>query len=141
MRAAFAAMIISACVIVAAAAPTSRHAYETGQVWRYLARSEDPSSLLRIAAIEAADEKAIGAVYHISITGVHLEISGETTVIGHLPVSQETLDSSVIELTKSDDIFPDITDSVKQWRAAHGGVFTIPVAQIVGLAATRVNGH
>ena len=103
--------------------------YKVGQVWSYDTRAQDSGSLLKIGAVE--DEGAIGLVYHISLIGVRFGPDHRVTVVGHLPVSQSTLDTSVTELTPSDAIFPDPSQGITEWRAAHGGVFTIPIKEII----------
>ena len=134
-------MVILTCLLQVAASPVSQPIYAVGQIWKYHTRPEDPSSLLRIAGIEAVAVNPARTIYHISVIRVHLEASSTATAINHLPVTQETLDRSVTELTNSDEIFPDVAESIKQWRAVHGGVFTVTVEQIVALAAARVGGR
>jgi hypothetical protein len=127
MRAVLTAMLL----FLAAAAPASSRDYESGQVWKYHARAGDPSSLLRIDSIEYPDAKSGEPVYHISVIGVHLGMAGKSASIDHLPVSQTSLDASVTELTRSTASFPDPTKDIDHWRVGHGGVHTIPVAEIV----------
>jgi hypothetical protein len=91
----------------------------------------DASSLLQIDSIEHPDAKSGGPIYHISVIGVHLGMAGKSTSIDHLPVSQTSLDASVAELTRSTASFPDPTKDIDQWRIGHGGVHTIPIAEIV----------
>jgi hypothetical protein len=56
------------------------------------------------------------------------------TDLPHFPVSQVTLDASVTHRSNSTAPFPAADEGIAQWRAAQGGVFTIPVAEIVGIA-------
>jgi hypothetical protein len=46
-------------------------------------------------------------------------------------VSRATLDASVTQLSASKTVFPDPAPGIAQWRDAKGGVFTIPLADIL----------
>jgi len=129
IRVASAAWFLSFALIGAAPAP---HApYSVGQVWSYHTRPGELFSLLRINRIQLESRAGPLPIYHISIVGVHLGGSSKPNVIDHLPVSRETLDASVIHLVNSSEKFPDSDSGITQWQSAHGGVFTIPVAEIV----------
>lgn len=119
--------------------------YAEGQVWEYRTRPGDEGSLLKIQRIEAWPEVAAGAasapagdgaeggrVYHISLVGVRLGPGRAPSALQHMPVSRETLDASVIRLSEASPAFPDPAEGLATWREARGGVFTIPVAEIVG---------
>jgi hypothetical protein len=117
---------------VAAQAAPPHSVYAVGQVWQYHTRPGDEGSLLKIQSIEGGEDGA-PAIHHISIIGVHIGPNGVIGVIAHAPVSTATLDQSVTELVKSSAAFPDAKPGIADWRAAKGGVFTISVAEIVGL--------
>ncbi len=114
-----------------AAAPTRHLGYAEGQVWSYRTRAEDPSSLLKINKIEGDARGGASPIYHICVVGVHFGGSAMPKTIAHLPVSRQTLDNSVIALMFSSSVFPDSAAGIARWRAAHGGVFSIPVSEIV----------
>ncbi|RHW16788.1 hypothetical protein D1610_13755 [Sphingomonas gilva] len=103
--------------------------YAAGQVWEYRTRAGEEGSLLKIQQVEQAPR---GTVYHISLIGLSfgrgMPHGGE---LGHMPVSRETLDASVTRLSDSKAEFPDPASGIAAWREAEGGVFTIPVAEIV----------
>jgi hypothetical protein len=107
-----------------------RPAYAAGQVWEYRTRPQEPESLLKIQRVEA--DPAGRPIYHISLIGLHIAglKGGEAQ---HLPVSKATLDASVTRLSASTAAFPDPSEGIALWRQAKGGVFTIPVAEIVGV--------
>jgi hypothetical protein len=134
MPARSAILTVAAAFALIAAAPTPRPVYADGQVWAYRTRPQDSSSLLKINKIEDNSVERTGTIYHICVVGIHLGGSTVPSVIDHLPVSGQTLDRSVIKLVTSSTIFPDSTSGIAQWRAAHGGVFTIPVSEIVETA-------
>lgn len=106
--------------------------YVEGQVWEYRTRPQDAGSLLKVQRVEMMGAKK---VYHISVVGVHFEAPGFVGILPHLPVSDETLDASVTKLSTEKRDFPTsaLDQGIEQWRKARGGVFTIPVSQIVGI--------
>ena len=116
----------------APAAPT--HDYAAGQVWTYQNRPSDEGSLLKIDEIEKKPGTTPETIYHVSVIGLHLAESPKPTALAHLPVSQASLDSSVVALSKSTEAFPDYKYGEKQWRDNDGGVFVTPIAQIVEVA-------
>ena len=119
-----------------ATAPGDR--YAEGQVWEYKTRPQDAGSLLRIQRIE--DGGKLGTIYHINLIGIVLGNKGPT-VIQHLPVSKATLDASVIRLSDAKRDWPDATAGIAQWRAAQGGVFDIPISEIVATVEKAVSGN
>ena len=56
-------------------------------------------------------------------------------MLPHIPVSDETLDASVTKLSATKQEFPTtaLDEGIEEWRRANGGVFTIPMSQIVGI--------
>jgi hypothetical protein len=139
MRAIFAALVLLAVVALGAAAQPATHDYAVGQVWKYHTQPGDADSLIRIGAIE--ESPVVGTIYHIGVIGVHVPGMNVPTTIGHLPVSRHTLDMSVTELTKSEAAFPDMASGIEQWRQAHGGVFTISIAEIAGMIAKNLGNN
>jgi hypothetical protein len=124
---------LSAAIMFAALSGQSQPArYSEGQVWEYKTRIGDEGSLLKIQRIEQgpAFEKH-GPIYHISVVGVHLRNPTISPMLPHAPVSKATLDASVTKLSSDKREFPSPDAGIAEWREAHGGVFTISVAQIV----------
>ncbi len=106
--------------------------YEAGQVWEYRTRQQDAGSLLKVQRVEMMAQKR---VYHISVVGVHFSTSGIAGILPHIPVSEETLDASVTKMSATRQDFPTtaLDEGIEEWRKAQGGVFTIPISQIVGI--------
>jgi hypothetical protein len=106
--------------------------YVAGQVWEYRTRQQDTGSLLKVQRVEMIGTKK---VYHISVVGVHFSTPGIAGVLPHIPVSDETLDASVTRLSAAKQDFPTtaLDEGIEEWRKAQGGVFTIPMSQIVGI--------
>ena len=111
--------------------------YAEGQVWAYKTRPQDSGSLVKIQKIEPAPH---GKIYHLSFIGIHLNPTG-VTVLQHAPVSQETLDSSVTRQVLDPGTFPDASEGIAEWRQAHGGVFTITLAEIVDVVDQTLSGQ
>jgi len=134
-------MIATLLIGLSAQAPPGHPAYAAGQVWRYSPRPGDEGSLLKIGRVETDPAFQQGRpIYHISVIGVHMGVDRHVTEIGHLPVSQETLDMSVIALSDSNAPFPNVENGIEQWRQAKGGVFTLTVAQIVAVTDRTMQG-
>lgn len=133
LLAALAAFAAIAGQAPSAAPPADR--YAEGQVWEYRTRPGEEESLLLIQRIEAVPALAErGPVYHVSLVGVRFGGPDGPTTLPHLPVSRETLDSSVVRLSESRPAFPNAEEGIAVWREAQGGVFTIPLAEIVAIA-------
>jgi hypothetical protein len=116
--------------------------YQEGQVWEYRTRPGDEGSLLKIQRIEAWPAGGSGQVYHISVIGVRLGPQRTLTAMHHLPVSELTLNASVTRLSPSTTPFPRVEEGLAMWRDDRGGVFDIPLAEIIatadrGLSAAR----
>ena len=125
-------------VALVAASPSTQAAspqdYAVGQIWEYKTRDGDEGSLLKIQQVEDSPAlKKMGPIYHISVVGFRLANAQVTPVLPHAPVSRETLDASVVRLSRAQVAFPDHAEGVRAWREAEGGVYTIPVSLIVDL--------
>lgn len=135
-----AAMALAPFAATAPGAQQRPH-YAEGQVWEYRTRPGEEESRFRIQRIETvgpATAAARGPVYHITISGVRLG-PGIAPLIGHAPVSRETLDASVTRLADRQDMpFPSADPGIAHWREAQGGVYTIPVAEIVATAEQAI---
>ena len=130
--------LLLAGILLSAEAKPPR--YAAGQIWTYHTRPQDAGSLLKIQRIEPYGSTQ---VYHISVVGVHFanqQLSGE---LPHLPVSEATLDNSVIALAPAAKQFPDldVDAGIAQWRAAKGGIFTITIAEAVSLVEQAIAGQ
>ena len=124
-------LISLAGLVLLGAAPAK---YIVGQVWEYHTRPGDEASLLKIQMIDHDPAFAArGPIYHISIIGFHLPTDRLTPVIPHAPVTGAVLDASVTRLHAGTVEFPSADAGIAGWRDAKGGVFTISVAEIVGL--------
>ncbi|WP_269515549.1 hypothetical protein [Brevundimonas subvibrioides] len=132
--------VLTALLVTLFAAPgqTSADPYAVGQVWEYRTRPQEPQSLLMIREIE--DGGVVGRIYHISITGIRPDAGWGPTEIAHAPVSRQTLDASVTRLSAKHPEMPDYRPGIAEWRGAHGGVFTIGVAEILNVIDLQLSG-
>ena len=121
--------------------------YKVGQVWNYHTREGEDGS--RLFIVRADSDEKLGVIYHIYVNGIRIKNphspSGGQDNLPHSPVSEKTLDDSVTSLiTEHADKLPDISEGYAVWRKAfdnnQGGVFTIPVKQIVQYIEDIVNG-
>ena len=130
-----AAAVTLAVLLTGAQGP--RPEYTVGQIWEYRTRAGDEGSLVRIQQIEemaAAD----GPIYHISVIGVRFRQAPLSGQLAHLPVSRTTLDASLTRLSSQTRSFPDVAPGIAHWREARGGVFTVPLAQVVDMVERMV---
>jgi hypothetical protein len=76
-------------------------------------------------------------VAHISISGVHVRNrhapGGVTSELSHLPIHQDALKQSLTTLVKQGVPPPDFERGYREWDSVKGGVFTVSVAEAVGL--------
>ena len=123
------------------------HEYQTGQIWQYRTRPGEEQSRLYIAKIETLSNGE--RVFHIRLDKLKIpngKLAGQVqTVLPHAPVSEKTLDISVTKLQGSTSNPPDISEGYATWREAYdageGGIFTIPVSEIVDLVAKVAREH
>ncbi len=129
--------LLAVSLVPGPAASAERPTYAEGQVWEYRTRPQDSGSLVRIQKIETPDwAKKSGPIYHVTVIGVHFQgPQFAVGVIGHLPVSRQTLDSSLTRLAPDQSTaFPGVEEGLAQWRRDQGGVFTLSLAEIVDVA-------
>jgi hypothetical protein len=120
-------LLLAAFPVTADARPQD---YAEGQVWQYATRAQDAGSLVKIQRIEMQDGRP---VYHVSVVGAHFAGVPGAGVLEHLPVSEETLDASVIRQVPDAAAFADIAidADIAEWHADHGGVLSGPLAQVL----------
>ncbi len=105
--------------------------FQAGQKWAYQTRHGEEGSTLIVLKVE--QQPKLGQIVHIAIQGLKLRTTPGVvqTEIPHAPISAKALDGSVTRLLADKVAIPDFADGYAQWKAAHGGVFTIGVARIV----------
>ena len=122
---------------LATSGQTSPDRYVEGQIWEYRARPVDAGSLVKIQRVEdVGSGVSAERVYHVSIIGIRMANPHMPSILPHMPVSRQTLDASVTRQASSATGFPPLSlvdEGIAHWREAQGGIFTIPLAQIVGI--------
>ena len=112
--------------------------FKRGQFWEYETRPREKSS--RILVVQGAPRGDVGLMYHICIDGVSFvnPYTGNTQ-LPVVPISAEALEESTVELEGSNwsraaDFKYQPFPEYDRWRGfleAKGGLFTVPVAEIV----------
>ena len=120
-------LVFAGTAVMAAGAPPKKHDFKPGQVWTFKEEKGEPPETLTILAIDSVEK--IGDVVHISVAGVH--VAGHPTGIGHLPISREALDRSVLKLVRTEKVAPDLA-GYERWKKSKGGVFTTSVSDALG---------
>lgn len=130
-------LVALGALLIMAAGPAWAEKYAQGQVWAYQARPQDAGSLMKIQQVEVLDGET---VYHVSIIGVRFTRSEALSIVHHLPVSAATLNASVTQHVSAATDFSraQVNVGIAQWREAKGGVFTIPLAQIVEIVDQKM---
>ncbi|BDI33666.1 hypothetical protein CCAX7_57170 [Capsulimonas corticalis] len=111
--------------------------FQRGQVWKYHARPYEDGSTLTVVKTEVHDR--LGAIVHIHLQGLRIRTPrhsiGMTSVIGHLPCSEESITQSVTQLVQENAPLPDFEEGYQQWRdafdAGGAGIWTVPIAEMV----------
>jgi len=119
--------------LMASPAAADEPKYDVGQVWEFEAKGVKPGGLLVVQQVDPADgdENTPIDIYHISIVAELVEGFPNQLQIAHLPVSQQTLDMSVTELSDVELIFAGWEPGWAEWQKAQGGVFTISLSDII----------
>ena len=116
----------------------SNEKYKEGQVWSYKTRENESNSKIYIVKIEY--NKTTGKIYHVYIDNLNIKNPYQKSKIqnnlSHSPVSEKTLDDSVIKIvTAKYENNINISDGYVAWKEAFddgkAGVFTIPVNEII----------
>jgi hypothetical protein len=110
-------------------------------VWSYKARTGEESSTLTILRVESLPK--VGVILHVRIDGIKLKnCSGghSPTTIQHAPFSREAIDRSVLKLVSQGNVIPDYEAGYLNWREHCGGIYTIPVAEMVSVDEKTLNG-
>jgi hypothetical protein len=106
--------------------------FAAGQVWRYESRVEEPNATVTICRIETLGDKS---VVHVSLNNLQLKnpqtATGFQDSLPHLPMDEAVLRECVTELIEENAPLPDYEQGYTQWKEAQGGVWTLPLAEIV----------
>lgn len=105
--------------------------FELGAVWSYETRPGEEGSTFTVRCIEDADD---GRTVHIEVGGISIETAGGIAdSIGHLPVAEDSLAEVIVERVGFDEgaASQSFIDGYTSWREASGGVWKLPLAEVL----------
>jgi hypothetical protein len=108
--------------------------FRPGQVWQYKTRPGEEDSTITILKIETLPK--LGTIVHIRVEKIRLKnCTGgpEPDKFEHMPFARDAIERSVTKLVRENKV-PDFSDGYAQWRNACGGVYTISVAEAIGVS-------
>jgi hypothetical protein len=126
-------LLLLAGMALAAGAPAQKHDFRPGQVWTFHLDSGEPAATLTVLKVETLEK--VGEVVHISVSAVR--VPGGVTSIGHLPMSRDALDRSVLELVRTEKKPADL-GGYESWKSAKGGVFTTSVSEAMSFVRQAI---
>lgn len=124
---------------------TKARDFGEGQVWSYKNRAGEGGSTVLIDKVETGPEGV--KIFHISVSGVKLKnpriAGGISSELPHFPVSEKTLNNSLVKVLGQSPPNPDYLDGYNTWKAAfdkgEAGVFTITIADIISFVEQAIN--
>lgn len=119
--------------------------YAVGQIWSYRTRAGEENSRVIIDKIE--DDRTLGKIYHVTIKGVKVKnpkiAGGFSDRLQHLPLSQASLDGSVLKLIGTGKSDPSFQQGYREWKTAFdagkAGIWTVSIEKIVGAVEKAIN--
>ena len=119
--------------------------YKVGQSYSYEARPGEEKSSLVIVKID--DDPKLGKIIHIALIGLKVKNrhipDGFTENVNHMPFALDAIEKSGLKLLKEKTDLPDFEEGYRLWREAfearRGGVYTITVAEAVGVIEKGLN--
>ena len=119
--------------------------YQVGQVWAYKTRQYETGSTITILKTEMEDQQ--GNIIHIQVRGVRMKNPhhklGITSLISHLPCSEEAIYESVTHVLQQESILPDFDEGYQEWRkafdAGQAGIWGIPIAKMIDAMESVLN--
>jgi hypothetical protein len=112
-----------------------------GQVWTYRTRPGEEQSRVQVLVVE--DVPGVGEVVHVSVDGVRIPNPVHpdrfSTAIGHVPITREAFDRSVLDVVETVAGDPDL-ENYQVWRDEGGGVFTHSLSDIVTFVESALRG-
>jgi hypothetical protein len=134
-----ASWLTCAALSLAGASPAETPAFAVGQHWSYDTREEDPKSTLIVGRVEELPGQRL--VVHISV--IDLNLHGPDgmvmSVVAHVPISAEALRKSVKQEVPPVPSPDEFAGGYETWRRAKGGVYTIPVREVIETIERTVN--
>lgn len=98
-----------------------------GQVWEFRARAGEDHALVKIQQVDLSSDDG-EEIFHVSMIGLRCR---HGTELPHVPVYRQALLTSITRLVKKHGQFPDHIPGLEAWKKAEGGVYSIPLADII----------
>ncbi len=119
--------------------------FKVGQIWAYKIRPYETGSTLTVVKTETDDN--LGNIVHIHIGNLRMKNPhdklGLSSVISHLPCSEESISESVTHIVQEGVALPAFEEGYQEWRAAfdvgQAGVWGIPVAKMIDAMESVLN--
>lgn len=119
--------------------------YRVGQIWKFKPRPGEDGATLTVVRVESS--KDLGVVVHVSVKGVHIKNPGApggfSDTLQHGPFSEDAIAKSVTTLVGETKTLPAYEEGYREWRkafdAGKAGVFSITVAEVVGVMESAIN--
>jgi hypothetical protein len=108
--------------------------FAPGQVWSYKTNPGEEGSTLTVLRVETLGK--MGTIVHVRLEGLHFRnCYGEMLAdsLPHAPFSRAALDASVVKQIGSVTTMPAFEEGYQDWLSHCGGVYTVPVAQMVAM--------
>lgn len=147
-------LALIAALLLASLAPSQRPlavdarsstGFEAGQVWSYHTRAGEALSRVTICRVDAAT--SAGPVVHVQVAGVAIrnpaDDGGVSTTAGHLPLTVEAFQQSVVALESGGATCAGFEDAHASWRSAveagRAGAFHVSVAEALEVLQRAVD--
>lgn len=113
-----------------------------GQEWS-IGSLQGSTAKIVIGRIEPWRDKI---VVHVALVDIPLPPAGvagnRVTEIAHAPFEESALAASLGDLVATAvTLPPDFESGYRQWKEHQGGIFTVPVSEVIALAQRTVNQH
>lgn len=111
--------------------------FDIGQIWSFRNRPGEDNSTITILETEKQDSE--NTIIHIRIDGVKIHNpkadGGYTTLIAHLPMSENAVARSVTNFLGQIAALPDFSDGYNLWKqdfdTGRAGYWKIDVAEVI----------
>jgi hypothetical protein len=106
--------------------------FAPGQMWSYATRPGEEQSRIIIDAVD--HDERLGTMVYVTVQGIGIKNprlkQGIQDMI-HLPFSEEALYKSGITKVSDNEQLPAFQEGYEEWKKQNGGVFTVPVADVL----------
>ncbi len=108
--------------------------FKPGQVWKAKGREDEPDLTATVLRVESLEK--VGVFIHVRVDHAAMHSCPGNSVwhsLEHAPMSKAAFEQSVTAVVRTDEPIPDYHEGYENWRSHCGGVYTIPIAEILSL--------